>query len=133
MISASFGSATRQTVRNRMRRTTTATAAMITYVQSISPPGNDELDGASDVDGPGRVVVDDDYLGPYLDHLVDRWVSVEGFGGTPHRQHHLADDPGCDPSDHAPPLAYHDAPSTYRCCSGFRQLTREPPPPLRPS
>src|SRR5690348_9515461 len=61
MISASFGSATRQTIRNTMSRATTATAATATYVQSISPPGN-ELESASDVHGAGWVVVDHDDL-----------------------------------------------------------------------
>src|SRR4051812_26842561 len=83
MIRASFGSATRQTIRNRMRRTTTAIAAMIRYVQSISPPRERQLDGASDVHGAGRVEVDDDNLRPHLEHLVGRRVSVEGLGGTP--------------------------------------------------
>src|SRR5947209_8538897 len=79
MISASLGSATRHIARKRTNNTTSATTTAAPARTSAFmglPPFPHRGSGRSDVDGSGRVVLDDDHAGVLLDDLL----AVDGVG-----------------------------------------------------
>src|SRR5882672_3700146 len=80
MMRASLGSATRHIARNsrtnRTSTTTTATPMTANGLTAVPPSRGSPSSGGSDVDGAGRVVLDDHYASV----LGNRLVAVHGMG-----------------------------------------------------